>query len=177
MRYLDIPKFISDGHYTASTELWDIERQLDSMRSRCLPGTNKEVYDGLDLDPDFQRGHVWTEAQQVAFMEYFLREGRSGRDIYFNNPTWMTTFSEPTVLVDGKQRLTAARRFMANQIKVFGLFAWEFEGKARMTFNFHVNSLKTRKEVLQWYLQMNAGGTPHTAEELERVRVLLANER
>ena len=27
----------------------------------------------LDLDPDFQRGYVWTEAQQIAYVEYILR--------------------------------------------------------------------------------------------------------
>ena len=30
----------------------------------------------------------------------------------------------------------------------------------------NVNDFKTKKEVLQWYVQMNAGGTPHSAEEI-----------
>ena len=37
----------------------------------------------------------------------------------------------------------------------------------------NVNDLKTKKEVLQWYVQMNAGGTPHSAEEIERVKKLM----
>lgn len=38
---------------------------------------------------------------------------------------------------------------------------------------FHINDLKSKKEVLQWYLDMNAGGTPHTSEEIERVKKMI----
>ena len=31
----------------------------------------------IDLDPDFQRPHVWTDAQQEAFIEHVLRGGRN----------------------------------------------------------------------------------------------------
>lgn len=37
----------------------------------------------------------------------------------------------------------------------------------------NVNDLKTKREVLQWYVQMNNGGTPHSAEEIERVKKLM----
>ena len=41
------------------------------------------------------------------------------------------------------------------------------------TLMIHVNNLKTKREVLQWYIDMNAGGTPHTTEEIERVKKLI----
>lgn len=41
------------------------------------------------------------------------------------------------------------------------------------TIKLNVNDLKTEREVLQWYIDMNAGGTPHTAEEIERVKKLI----
>ena len=44
-------------------------------------------------------------------------------------------------------------------------------------FVFHVNYLKTRREVLEWYLQLNGGGTPHSQKELDRVRGLLEKEK
>ena len=43
------------------------------------------------------------------------------------------------------------------------------------TLIIHVNNLKTKKEVLQWYIDMNAGGTPHTTKEIERVKKLIDN--
>ena len=43
----------------------------------------------LQLNPDFQRGHVWSIGQQIAYIEYILRGGKSGLDFYFNHPNWM----------------------------------------------------------------------------------------
>ncbi len=37
----------------------------------------------------------------------------------------------------------------------------------------NVNDLKTEREVLQWYVDMNAGGTPHTSDEIEKVRKMI----
>ena len=46
-----------------------------------------------------------------------------------------------------------------------------------MTMRFFVNDLKTRKEVLQWYVDLNAGGTVHTEAEIDKVRKLLVLEK
>ena len=50
-----------------------------------------------------------------------------------------------------------------------------FEDKPRMrhTLRFNVNDLKSEKEVLQWYVDMNAGGIPHTSEEIDRVKAMI----
>lgn len=75
----------------------------------------------MQLNPDFQRGHVWIENQQIKYIEYILRGGKTARVIYLNN-------------------------------------------------------LKTRKEVLQWYLEFNSYGTIHTEEEINKVKKLLEME-
>ena len=41
----------------------------------------------------------------------------------------------------------------------------------------NVNDLPTRKNVLQWYIEHNAGGTIHTEEEINRVKELLKKEK
>lgn len=86
------------------------------------------------------------------------------------------------VLVDGKQRLEAVRKFMRNELPIFdGYYLKDCEPKIlRMTdadLVFSVNNLKTRKEVLQWYLDLNDGGVLHTEEELAKVRSLLKKEK
>ena len=45
------------------------------------------------------------------------------------------------------------------------------------TVRIHINDLPTKEEVLRWYLEMNAGGTPHSADEINRVNSLLAHEK
>lgn len=70
----------------------------------------------LNMNPDFQRGHVWTEIQQSKYVEFILKGGKSGRDFYFNwNPD-----TNDYVCVDGLQRTTALQNFVHNKLKVFG---------------------------------------------------------
>lgn len=132
----------------------------------------------LQMNPDFQRGHVWTENQQISYVEFILRGGKSGRDFYFN---WNRDTDE-YVCVDGLQRTTALEKFVNGEIKVFGQYFDEFgftkfivggnplsEYKVRI----YQNNLNSKKEVLQWYVDMNVGGTPHTNEEIERAKRMI----
>jgi len=140
---------------------------------------------GLILCPDFQRGHVWTEEQQIRFVEFALKGPDSGLEIYLNHPNWMH-FSRKTkynefVLVDGLQRLTAVLKFLGNEIPAYGCWRKDYTGYAHIPvdhhFNINIASLPTKAEVLQWYIDFNAGGTPHDPLEIERVKKLLEEER
>ena len=129
----------------------------------------------INYDPDYQRDHVWTEEQQIAYVEFRLRGGHSGGKLYWNSPN-MYKVNALVDLVDGKQRLTAVLRFLRNEIPCLGCFYKDFEGPLRLTgttaFRMCVNDLKTRGEVIQWYLDLNAG-IAHTDEEIIRVKGLL----
>lgn len=172
-KFRDIPQFTRDGNYQVDYDLKSLVRWIDSEI--------KEM--GLQLNPEFQRGHVWTEEQQIAFIEYYLKGGKSGLVLYFNNPSWhmgvgFNTYDE-YVCVDGLQRITAIQRFIKNEIKVFGSYFNEFEDKMRIathTMKININDLKTEEEVLQWYIDMNAGGTPHTKEEIDKVRRMIESK-
>jgi hypothetical protein len=139
-----------------------------------------EDKDAVQLNPDFQRGHVWSESQQVAFVEFKIKGGMSGSYIYFNHPGWMRSYKGDFVLVDGLQRLTAVLRFLDNEIPAFGVLFSEFEDKPNYvgacSFRFAINNLQTRAEVLKWYLELNAGGTPHSERELNKVRRMIKDE-
>lgn len=172
MKFSDIPKFTRQARYSVSQPWRGIDRVIQDWQGEELGGR-------LNLLPDFQRGHVWNEKQQIAYVEFRLKGGLTGRDIYFNHPGWMNSFKGDFVIVDGLQRLTAALRFIRNEIPAFGYKILEFEdtlGFAEVDFIFNVNDLKTRKEVLQWYIDFNSGGVVHTEEEIEKVRKLLEIE-
>jgi hypothetical protein len=171
-RFRDVPQFIRSGSYEVDFAPDRLGKWVEEQR----------VEAGLDIDPDFQRCHVWTAKQQTAYIEFFLRGGATARTIYFNNPDWSrpsTTGYKDFVLVDGKQRLEAWRRFIAGEIKVFGSKFADFTDSLRLqqTMRVNVNNLQTKAEVLQWYLDFNSGGVVHTDEELDRVRLLLEKEK
>lgn len=174
MKFSDIKMLMRDGDYEVDVELSRLEAMLREY---------EEIYK-LQLNPDFQRGHVWVESQQIAYVEFFLRGGKTGRKIYFNCPNWIVGNSDyetlPMQCVDGLQRITALRRFVNNEIPAFGCYYKDFEDSPRRSqsvFQININSLDTRLEVLEWYLQMNEGGIAHSEKELDRIRLLIEEEK
>ncbi len=167
-RLRDIPQFTRAPSYSVNSAWAYLPEWLE-----------RHGEEGLNLTPDFQRGHVWTPEQQTRYVEFKLQGGASGADIYFNHPGWMGSWKGDFVCVDGLQRITAVMGFLNGEVKVFGRTIGEFEDKLPPMdprFAVHINNLKTRTEVLQWYLEMNSGGTVHTSDELQRVKLLLAQE-
>lgn len=163
MDWNDIPQFIHGGEYAS-----------DVFLNRVSPWIAERAEDhGVEFDPDFQRGHVWNDAQRTKYVEYLLRGGVSQRTIYWNQKSIM----DPIVLVDGKQRLTAVMKFFDGEMPIFdGQYFKDFTGNFRMlsyTLKFQINNLQTRRELLQWYLDLNDGGAVHSQDELDRVRGLL----
>ena len=177
MKFHNIQQYVESGSYQVCQPLTSIKQRIDEWIEE----------DGMEMNPDFQRGHVWTEEQQIKWMEYLLQGGASGRVLYFNAP-WWGDFDKRRypykdfVLVDGLQRLTAILRFINNEIAIFGgHYIEDFEdrlrmARAEMNLLININNLKTKADVLTWYIQMNDGGTPHTEEEIEKVRNLLIEE-
>ena len=135
--------------------------------------------DNLDVNPDFQRGRVWTTKQQELFCEFVLRRGLTPR-LLFNHPGWLTDFSGQMVCVDGLQRITALQLMLSNRLRVFGSWLSAFDDQDKflrsISIPIGIKMLQSRAEVLQWYLQVNSTGTPHTIDEIDRVKKLLEKE-
>jgi hypothetical protein len=175
MKFREIGKFTGRGNYHIQVE-WNY------LPSWIKEQTEESATAGmavLDLNPDFQRDYVWTREQKVSYLEYILRGGQSGRDLYFNCKGWMDDYEGPFVIVDGKQRFQAVLDFLNNEMPVFGYFYKEFTDRIPMeaSFNVHINNLKTREEVLTWYVEMNTGGTVHTQTEIDRVWGMIVEEK
>ncbi len=61
-QFRDIPQFTDIGHYA-----------VDYPIDRLISFLEDEIRDyGLQLNPEFQRGHVWTRKQQIAYVEFLL---------------------------------------------------------------------------------------------------------
>lgn len=141
---------------------------------------------GMDLNPDFQRGHVWTEIQQQRFIEAALRGtlGTSALSIQFNCPNWENEhycgdLPRGFQCIDGLQRITAVSRFIQGHVLPFGLSVADldlskFQIKNNYAFRLEVFAFEQKAKVIEHYLGLKDGGTPHSEEEIARVRNLLA---
>lgn len=198
MKFEEIPMLTPSGSYEVNVPLDQLEKHISGYQQENDPSLPV-----LNFTPDFQRGHVWTKAQQIAYVEFFLRGGMTGRVIYLNYPNWghfnvirPGQYGE-FVIVDGLQRLTALLKFVKGELPAFGHYVWRPDlaedndfNKGKLFFadrvrkadangnlKINVNNLKTRDAVLRWYLEMNSGGTPHTKTELEKVRKMIEEEK
>ena len=172
---IDIIKPLRSEKWSADFR-WDrIENSLTKLG---------EDWGGFELVPDFQRGHVWTAEQQVHFIENCLRGvvGLGGMLIQFNCPNWSQDLASTDLpagfqCVDGLQRFTAISEFIKGNIKPFGLSKEQLMGTRFSPIHLHmkvaIHDFTSREELLSHYLSINRGGTPHSAEEIERVSGLL----
>lgn len=163
---------------TSSYRISRVEQQLEEFENSLL-GLNPEG--GLILNPDFQRGHVWSTEQQISFIENFLR-GSARLVIKLNDLSENKEGDLPSyswICIDGLQRLTALRDFMGGKFKIFDeKYGPEIitEGPAELknkNWEIELYHFKHRKDILEYYLSFNSGGTVHSPEELNRVRQLL----
>lgn len=165
--------------YAVDVQLSRIEGFLSDMEAQA-----KSMGGTFELNPDFQRGHVWDQGKQVAFVENVFR-GIAPMVFRFNSPGWNrvpdATDMHPydVVCVDGLQRLTALRAFVAGEFPIFDTYsAKDLVGtpfdtnRIGKTWRLEMFDIAKRSDLLQFYLDINSGGVVHTDAELDRVRKL-----
>ena len=165
MHFNEIPQF-PRANYQIHVEWHYLKQQLESW-------DEPKCDSPLILNPDFQRGHVWSDAQRSSFIEYSLKGGTTGKDIYFNCSSWNKKFNTPVYCIDGLQRLTAVLKFIDNEVPAFGKYFKEYEGKLRIHFCLHMLNISSKKELLKIYLDHNSGGVIHSQAELIKVQKMI----
>jgi hypothetical protein len=136
--------------------------------------------------PDYQRSAVWTDDQCARFIG-FLVEGGEAPSVYVQR--WPLRMDKPDEILDGLQRITAIRRFLDNEVPLeltdgTRMYLRDFDpesqrlltGNAGPTVTLQFVLYDKRADVLDMYLRLNRGGTPHSDEEIERVVRLRAAE-
>lgn len=118
---------------------------------------------GFNLEPDYQRGHVWTADQQQAYIENVLRGviDTAGLLLKFNCPNWENDKYEGALprgfeCLDGLQRLTAVVKFCEGEVRPFGLavgdLAYSSFSVSNLNFRVAFYNFQTRADVLRHYL-------------------------
>ena len=155
----------------------------ENMGIRSLARAMKDPDFRIDLDPDFQRGRVWTQENQSDFVGFFLSGGMVPPVVVWDRP-----HPETRVVVDGKQRLTSLLNWFNGEIPahlenerifVSDLDPEEFRLWTSTTSGPTVvlqYTAGSRKEILDFYLRLNGCSVPHTKEEIDRVRALRDRE-
>ena len=137
----------------------------------------------MTLDVDYQRGHVWTQEQQAKFIGHLLEGGDAPRIIVNSGEDGNLATAE---ILDGKQRITAAIEWQDSRVPALlyderEVWAadlekyWQVACRTLIGMKYAMVRC-SRVDALELYVRLNRGGTPHTDEEIQRVKDLLQQE-
>jgi len=120
--------------------------------------------------PDWQRPLVWTEAQQVRFLESAWLGLPLGTYTY-NQVVFDKHRELDGLLIDGQQRMWSVERYITDCYPVFGYRYSEITDIDRrifvmsISFPCYIASSTDEQYLKDYYNLMNFGGTAHTEEE------------
>ncbi len=154
----------------------------------------------FDMDPPYQRGHVWSALQRENLILSFV-QGLPVGAVFINRR--VLDFSQPERVVDGKQRLTALFDFIDGGLEVPAEWfppysvrggeshlqvAGRAAGKSRVSFpdlaqagqrrfshltvSVYETSLPSEAEEAELYLRINFGGEPQGEQDRARARAV-----
>lgn len=135
---------------------------------------NRHYRFGIDMNPDYQRGHVWTEEDKVALIDSIFKGIDIGK-FAFATKHDMDFYYE---IVDGKQRMTAIIEFYENRFRYRGKFFNELSHRDQDYIeNYHVSVADIRgadrNTVMKHFVAMNSQGRVMDSAHLEKVRAMI----
>lgn len=192
-------KSIYKIHYVAwyevllyQTELPEILKENEDIdfnyQQREMSSLIHRMFDkyGIDLNPDYQRGNVWTSDQKVELIDSIFKNIDIGKFTVIKRP-WGPNPNEPTTqllyeMLDGKQRLTAIYEFFIGKFQYKGKYYFELHPRDRNHFRHYrisyvESSPLTNEQKYRYFLKLNTTGTPVDKEHLDRVKQLWLNEQ
>ena len=154
-----------------------------SYSQRSLDGLLSTYYDGsgMDLDPDYQRGHVWAHEQKVALIDSVFRNIDIGKFTVIRKP-FRENRDHYYEMLDGKQRFTALMEFFEDRFQYRGLYFSELHWRDQNHFeNYSVSYAETEpltdEQKYHYFLKLNVSGRPVDPAHIEKVEKMLEAEK
>lgn len=132
---------------------------------------------GIDMDPEYQRGYVWTEADKQYLLESVFVNADIGKFVLANRTEWKPGLPMYEI-VDGKQRLITLVDFFEGRLPYQGYFFEDLGSKDRNAFLNHLISYAeikgaSHEDILRYFLFLNRGGKQMDVKHLEKVEKML----
>lgn len=139
----------------------------------------KYYHFGINMDPHYQRGLVWTNEDKEYLLDSVFNNIDIGKFvlIYLEDDEWKKTGYGYEIL-DGKQRLNTLIEFYENRIKYKGRYYNELSKKDKATFknlNISVAEVKDTDEVsiLKYFIMLNTTGKGVDIKHIEKIKKIL----
>ncbi len=167
--------------YRTEEEILGTSRLLekDSLRvifsNTSLGGviSNKHFF-GCNLDPEYQRGHVWDLDDKLSLIKSIFHNIDIGKFTFVRRPYKMD--DDAYEIIDGKQRLTALLEFVENRFSYEGKYWRDLHPLDRhhvRNYGVLVAELPEDTTELQkrkYFIKLNTSGKPQDPEHIAKVK-------
>jgi len=135
----------------------------------------KAYHFGVDFNPSYQRGLVWTQTQKEALIRTIFDVGSIGTFAFNRKPYCEGKLYE---IIDGKQRLSTLCEYYEDRWPYNGAYYSELSGQDTSTFRntsvLEVTLEEADEETkLRLFLRINRAGTPVDVEHIGKVQAML----
>jgi hypothetical protein len=148
-----------------------------SYSSRPIVSLLRSYYSsGIDLEPDYQRGNVWTPEQEYMLIDSIYKNIDIGKFTVIRR-SFKKRLSHYYEMLDGKQRLIALLRFYESRFRYKGKYFHELCTRDQGHFtNYSVNYSEckplTDEQKYRYFLKLNTSGKPVDSSHIEKVEKL-----
>lgn len=151
------------------------QRQIESILFLLYRET------GLDMNPEYQRGNVWTLEQKILLIDSIFKNVDIGKFTIIRRP-FREKQEHYYEVLDGKQRITAIAEFFEGRFTYKGLKYRELHWKDQIHFkNYAVSYAEieplTKEQKYRYFLKLNTTGVPHDSEHLDKVHEMWLREK
>ena len=129
---------------------------------------------GFDIEPEYQRGLVWTLEDKVALIDSIFNNVDIGK-FTFIKPDYIM---DKTEVLDGKQRLTTILEYYEDRFEYKGYKFSDLSWKDRNHFESYSiawgeSSNLTQEQKLRYFIKLNTTGKEMDKSHLDKVKNML----
>jgi len=151
------------------------QRQLDSILYLLYRDT------GLDLNPDYQRGNVWSLQQKRSLIESIFKNIDIGKFTIIRRP-FKEDLEHHYEVLDGKQRIIAISEFFEGRYIYRGkryqdLHPFDQHHFRDYAISYAETEPLTNEQKYRYFLKLNTTGQPHDQEHLNKVKEMWEKEK
>lgn len=170
--------FPIDNDETGFAQKDDLRIIFTNSNIECL--IHKVLRFGVDFEPPYQRGLVWSMDQKTALLDSVFQNIDIGKFTFSELP--LKAVGNLYEIIDGKQRLTTICEFFEGRLAYRGKLYHELSWRDRNHFeNYPIVQAEmrdaTEQQILKLFVKLNTTGVPMDADHLAKVKSLITESK
>jgi hypothetical protein len=180
MGWMDVFKLRTQEDWKNTPQFTVREDMRLQFHQSSISSFDTTVYHfGIDLEPDYQRGLVWTMEDKVKLIDSIFKGVDIGKFVFIRRD--YSSDKHLYEILDGKQRLTTIMEFREDRFRYNGFLYSElhpFDQSHIDGYSISVADVSnpTKEQIYRYFLRLNTGGKPMDEAHLDKVKKLLHDE-